>query len=152
MPVFVEQFNETKEIFADIIPVSARGKFIYAIAAKMRGIIGQGDKRRVEYQLFIDLSNYPAHIPDCFITNIPDSQIRHINVYHPKGCAKLNGYYPYICLGNLKDALQKYRHLSAFLQGVKRILNNENYNDPARGSPQLLQRVRDQIRQRFIQS
>ncbi len=150
MPVFAEQFEKTKKIFPEIIPVSSRGQFIYAIAAKMKGIVGQGDKRRIEYQLFIDLSNYPAHIPDVFITNMPDNLIRHINVYHPKGCAKLNGYFPYICLGNLKDALQKYRHLSAFLQGVKRILNNENYNDPARGSPQMLQRAADRLRQSFI--
>lgn len=150
MPVFVEQFEKTKKIFPDIIPVSARGQFIYAFAAKMDGIVGQGDNRRIEYQLFIDLSNYPGHIPDVFITNLPDSRIKHINVYHPKGCAKLNGYFPYICLGNLKDALQKYRHLSAFLQGVKRILNNENHNSPARGSDQILQRVRDRLRQRFV--
>ncbi|MFX0132909.1 MAG: hypothetical protein ACFFDN_04615 [Candidatus Hodarchaeota archaeon] len=132
MPVFAEQFEDTKQLFPNIVSVSKRGDFIYAIAVKMKGIVGQGDNRRIEYQLFIDLSNYPGHIPDVFITNIPDHQIRHINIYHPKGCAKLNKSLPFMCLGNLKDALTRYRHLSAFLQGVKRILNNENYNDPAR--------------------
>ncbi len=132
MPVYIEQFNETKKLFPQIIPVSKRENFVYAMAAKMNGIVGRKDSTKVEYHLFIDLSNYPGHIPDVFITNIPDIQIKHINIYHPKGCAKLNGYYPYLCLGNLKDALTRYRHLSAFLQGVKRILNNENYNSPAR--------------------
>ena len=132
MPVHKDQFEDTKELFPNMISVSHRGEFVYAIAVKMKGIVGQGDNRRVEYHLFIDLSNYPANIPDVFITNISDVQIRHINIYHPKGCAKLNKAFPYMCLGNLKDALTRYRHLSAFLQGVKRILNNENYNDPAR--------------------
>lgn len=132
MPVYYEQFEDTKNLFPDMMAVSKRGEFVYCIAVKMKGIVGRRDKRKIEYQLFIDLTNYPGHIPDVFITNIPDRLIQHINVYHPKGCAKLNGYYPYICLGNLKDALTRYRHLSAFLQGVKRILNNENYNDPAR--------------------
>lgn len=132
MPVFVEQFEDTKELFPDMIAVSKRGEFIYAIALKMQGIVGSNDKTKIEYQLFIDVTDFPAHIPDVFITNIPDNKIRHVNVYPPKGCTKLNGYYPFICLGNLKDALTKYRHLSAFIQGVKRILNNENFNDPAR--------------------
>jgi hypothetical protein len=142
----MEQFEETKKIFPNIVPVSVRGQFIYAMAAKMEGIVGQGNNRRIEYQLFIDLTNYPAHIPDVFITNVPDIQIRHINIYRPKGCAKLNGYYPYICLGNLKDALQRYRHLSAFLQGVKKILNRENYNDPARPPDVSPQTILEQLR------
>ncbi|MBD3229460.1 MAG: hypothetical protein GF329_14845 [Candidatus Lokiarchaeota archaeon] len=132
MPVYVEQFEETKKLFPNMIAVSERGKFVYCIAVKMKGIIGMNNRQKIEYQLFIDLTNYPGHIPDVFITNIPDRLIQHINIYHPKGCTKLDGYYPYICLGNLKDALTRYRHLSAFLQGVKRILNNENYNSPAR--------------------
>lgn len=146
MPVHFEQFEDTKKLFPEMIPVGRRGDFVYAIAIKMQGIIGQGDRRRIEYQLFIDLTNYPGHVPDVFITNIPDNQVRHINVYPAKGCAKLNGYYPYICLGNLKDALTRYRHLAAFLQGVKRILNNENYNSPARKASVTPQDVINQIR------
>lgn len=132
MPVHVQQFDGTKALFPNIIAVSKREDFIYAIAAKMNGIVGQGNSSKIEYQLFIDLTDFPGHIPDVFITNIRDEDIRHINIYPAKGCAKLNGYFPYICLGNIKGALTQYRHLSAFLQGVKRILNNENYNDPAR--------------------
>ncbi|NVM02909.1 MAG: hypothetical protein HWN67_11265 [Candidatus Helarchaeota archaeon] len=146
MPVYIEQFQDTKKLFPDMIAVSKRGNFVYAIAIKMQGIRGQNDRTRIEYQMFIDLTNYPGHIPDVFITNIPDTQIRHINIYPPKGCAKLNGYYPFICLGNLKDALTRYRHLSAFLQGVKRILNNENWNDPARATPQQRREAMERLR------
>ncbi|MHA1271592.1 MAG: hypothetical protein ACTSPY_17495 [Candidatus Helarchaeota archaeon] len=149
MPVYIEQFEDTKKLFPEMIPVSKRGDFVYAIAIKMKGIVGGGDGRKIIYHLFIDLTNYPSHIPDVFITNIPDKLIRHINIYHSKGCTKLNGYFPYICLGNLKDALTRYRHLSAFLQGVKRILNNENYNSPARetvnSAAELLERLRDML-------
>ncbi|MHA1250362.1 MAG: hypothetical protein ACTSRP_10270 [Candidatus Helarchaeota archaeon] len=149
MPVYIEQYESAKELFPDMLAVSKRGKFVYAIALKLKGIVGSGDNNKIEYHLFIDLTNYPAHIPDVFITNIPDSDIRHINIYHPKACPKLNGRYPYICLGNLKDALSRYRHLSAFLQGVKRILNNENYNSPAREVYGTNNDVIDQIR-RFL--
>ena len=146
MPVFIEQFEDTKKLFPEIMPVSKRGDFVFAMAAKMKGIVGQGNNNKIEYHLFIDLSDYPSHVPDVFITNIPDAKIMHVNVYPPKGCAKLNGYYPYICLGNLKDALTRYRHLSAFLQGVKRILNNENYNDPARKTQQISREQLDRLR------
>ncbi|MFW9788415.1 MAG: hypothetical protein ACFFE1_12105, partial [Candidatus Thorarchaeota archaeon] len=71
-------------------------------------------------------------MPDIFILNIEDKDIKHVNVFHPKLCPKLNKEYPFMCLGNLRDELQKYRHVMAFLQGVKRILNNENFNSPAR--------------------
>ena len=149
MPVYIEQFEDTKKLFPNMVAVSKRGDFVYAIAIKMKGIVGQNNRSRIEYQMFIDLTNYPGHIPDVFITNIPDSQIRHINIYPAKGCAKLNGYYPYICLGNLKDALTRYRHLSAFLQGVKRILNNENFNDPARATPQQQREAIERLRRAF---
>lgn len=98
----------------------------------MNGVVGKGDMSKIPYQLFIDLSNYPNMMPDIFILNIPDDQIKHINVFHPKFCPKLNKAYPYMCLGNLKEELQRYRHLMALLQGTKRVLNHENYNSPAR--------------------
>lgn len=82
--------------------------------------------------MFVDLSNFPNIMPDIFILKPTEPEIRHINVFPPKTCQKLNGNFPYICIGNLTEELQKYRHLMAFLQGVKRILNSENYNSPAR--------------------
>ncbi|MFW9798102.1 MAG: hypothetical protein ACFFE2_13770 [Candidatus Thorarchaeota archaeon] len=96
------------------------------------GVVGKGDKSKIPYHTFIDLSNYPNIMPDIFILNIEDKDIKHVNVFHPKLCPKLNKEYPFMCLGNLRDELQKYRHVMAFLQGVKRILNNENFNSPAR--------------------
>ncbi len=132
VPVIIGQFEDTKKLFPTVVPVSKRGEFVYAMAAKMEGIIGSGNTQRIEYHLFADLTNFPSHIPDVFITNIPDAQIKHINIFPAKGCTQLNGYYPFICLGNLKDALTQFRHLSAFMQGIKRILNNENYNSVAR--------------------
>jgi hypothetical protein len=99
---------------------------------KIEGIIGSGNTNKIEYHLFVDLSNFPNAMPDIFILNIPDEKIKHINVFPAKSVPKLNGSFPFICIGNLKEELQKYRHLMAFLQGVRRILNAENYNSPAR--------------------
>lgn len=94
--------------------------------------MGGGDASKIPYQIFIDLSNYPNVMSDMFILNIPDEKIKHINIFHPKFCPKLNKEYPFMCLGNLKDELQRYRHVMALLQGTKRVLNNENFNSPAR--------------------
>ena len=76
--------------------------------------------------MFVDVTNFPNMMPDIFILKPFEPEIRHINVFPPILCQKLNGIYPYICIGNLPDELQKYRHLMGLLQGVKRILNSEN--------------------------
>jgi len=99
---------------------------------KVNGIVGSGNKSKIEYHLFIDLTNFPNDMPDIFILKPSDASIKHINVFPPKHCPKLNGSFPFICIGNLTEELQKYRHLMAYLQGVRRILNSENYNSPAR--------------------
>jgi len=112
--------------------VAKVGEFVVAVVVTINGLTGKGDMTKIPYQLFIDLSNFPNVIPDIFIINIPDEKIKHVNIFKPKFCPKLNKSYPFMCLGNLKDELQRYRHLMAFLQGVKRILNNENYSSPAR--------------------
>lgn len=98
----------------------------------MDGIIGSGNAQKIQYHLFVDLSNFPNAMPDIFIINQPDDQIKHINVFPAKHMPKLNGSFPFVCIGNLKDELQQYRHLMAFLQGVRRILGTENYNSIAR--------------------
>lgn len=132
IPIHVDQFMATQEVFPSLIPVAKAKNFVYAITVKIEGIVGSGSRAKIQYHLFVDLTNFPNAMPDIFIVNLPDHQIKHINVYHPKPCAKLNGSFPYICIGNLKEELQKYRHLMAFLQGVRRILNSENEKDPAR--------------------
>ena len=128
----MNQFNEAKEVFPTLKAVAQSGEFVFAVVVTINGVVGSGDTNKIPYQIFIDLSNYPNVMSDMFILNIPDEQIKHINVFHPKFCPKLNKEYPFMCLGNLKDELQRYRHVMALLQGTKRILNNENYNSPAR--------------------
>jgi hypothetical protein len=124
--------EEAKDLFPTIKPVAQSGELVFAITVVVDGVEGAGSKSKIPYHAFIDLSNYPNIMPDIFILNHEDKNIKHINVFHPKLCPKLNKEYPFICLGNLRDELQKYRHIMAFLQGVKRILNNENYNSRAR--------------------
>ena len=132
MPIHKEQFEASKEIFPNLVPVAQSGDFVYALTVKMDGIIGSGSNSKILYHLFVDLTDFPNAMPDIFIVNIPDNQIKHVNVFRPKVCPKLNGEFPYVCIGNLADELQKYRHIMAFLQGVRRILNAENYKDAAR--------------------
>lgn len=124
--------EEAKELFPTLKAVAQQGEFVFAVTVVIEGVVGKGDKSRIPYHTFIDLSNYPNIMPDIFILNIDDKDIKHINVFHPKLSPKLNKEYPFMCLGNIGKELQKYRHIMAFLQGVKRILNNENFNSPAR--------------------
>lgn len=126
------QIEEAKELFPTLKPVAQKDDFVFAVTVVIKGVVGKGDPTRIPYHMFVDLTNFPNIMPDCFILNMADEDIKHTNVFHPKLCPKLKKEYPFICLGNIKDELQQYRHLMAFLQGVKRILNNENFNSPAR--------------------
>ena len=128
----MSQLEEAKELFPTLKAVAKKDEIVFAITVEIKGVIGKGNMNKIPYRCFIDLSNYPNIMPDIYIINIPDDKIKHINVFQPKLCAKLNKDYPFMCLGNLGDELQKYRHIMAFLQGLKRILNNENLQSPAR--------------------
>lgn len=132
IPVHISQFNQAQEVFHSLIPVAQSNEFVYAITFKIEGIIGSKNNSKIEYHLFTDLTNFPNAMPDIFILEPNEQAIRHINVFPPKLCQKLNNVLPFICIGNLTEELQKYRHLMAFLEGVKLILNNENFNSPAR--------------------
>lgn len=125
MPVHIQQIEETKEVFPTLKPVAQKGDFVFAVTVVLNGIKGQGNKTKIPYHLFIDLTNFPNIMPDCFVLSPPDAGIKHVNVLYPKLCPKLNKELPFFCIGNIGQALQKYRHLMAFLQGMKRIVNTE---------------------------
>ncbi|MHA1614785.1 MAG: hypothetical protein ACTSYJ_08045 [Candidatus Thorarchaeota archaeon] len=125
MPVHIEQFKETQEVFPTLKAVAQKDDFVFAATIVMEGIVGQGNKTRLPYHLFVDLMNFPNIMPDCFVLSPADADIKHVNVFYPKLCPKLNKELPFFCIGNIGLVLQKYRHLMAFLQGMKRIVNSE---------------------------
>ena len=125
MPVHISQFEEAKELFPTLKAVAQKDEFVFAAVVDIRGIIGQGNQTKIPYKLFIDLTNFPNIMPDCFVLSPPDAEIKHVNVFYPKLCPKLNKELPFFCIGNIGDELQNYRHLMAFLQGMKRIVNTE---------------------------
>lgn len=125
MPVHIEQFKETQEVFPTLKAVAQKDDFVFAATVVLQGIVGQGDKRKIPYHLFIDLMNFPNIMPDCFVLSPADADIKHVNVFFPKLCPKLNKELPFFCIGNIGQALQKHRHLMAFHQGMVRIVNTE---------------------------
>ena len=125
MPVHIEQFKETQEVFPTLKAVAQKGDFVFAATVTLNGIVGRGNQTKIPYHLFIDLTNFPNIMPDCFVLSPPDAEITHVNVFYPKLCPKLNKELPFFCIGNIGQALQKHRHLMAFLQGMVRIVNTE---------------------------
>lgn len=125
MPIHIQQFEEAKELFPTLKAVARKEDFVFAVTVKIKGIVGQGNRTRIPYHMFIDLTNFPNIMPDCFILNPPDEEIKHVNVFYPKLCPKLKKELPFFCIGNIGKELQDYRHLMAFLQGMKRIVNTE---------------------------
>jgi len=125
MPVHIEQFKETQEVFPTLKAVAQKDDFVFAATVVLQGIVGQGNKTKIPYHLFIDLMNFPNIMPDCFVLSPADADIKHVNVFFPKLCPKLNKELPFFCIGNIGHALQKHRHLMAFLQGMIRIVNTE---------------------------
>ncbi len=142
MPISMGQFNAVKNDYQTLMVFRKVGNVISAVTIEIEGIVGgNGNDRnnKIKYYCLIDLSRFPENIAKIFILNPPESKIKHVNIYHPRDCPILNKRLPEICSGNFERIIQNINTkninvmpLILLLTGLKRILNTQNHNDPAR--------------------
>lgn len=142
MPVQQHEFLQAKNIWLDLEIVSTnRWGEIMAVRGSMEGILGGRNssiaKRKIRYHFYINVSNIRSSIiPDFWITYPPDHSILHANIFPSNYCRDLNSYLPSLCWGENKIRWAQLdipkRTLYALLNMAKDVLNNQNFESPAR--------------------
>ncbi|MFE2102397.1 MULTISPECIES: hypothetical protein [unclassified Streptomyces] len=113
---------------------------VRAVSARVRGVVGGGSRIRQDYQLVMDVGMLHQRLPTVWITAPANAQIRHVNIWPPKGdaawCPWLGLRLPHVCWFTYTDAWSdaqlSSRTLGAALEYVKQLLNTENHDSPAR--------------------
>jgi len=122
--------------------IAAKNAFgsISAIRIKVSGIKGgRGGRSRtkITYSLYIDVDKIRSNtFPTTWIESPSDSQITHVNIWHPKMCPKLGRELPWICEGDNADLWsmrpKSERTLVVLCDILHHILMNQDFDSPAR--------------------
>jgi len=100
----------------------------------IKGGRGYSSKAKILYRCYFDVSLFPEKNPEVWITNIPDNQIHHVNIFHDSPCPRLGQSFPKICTGTLDGVINRReeRNLYGIIMSIKQILNDQNFSSPAR--------------------
>jgi len=106
----------------------------FAITATIKGIFGgkgMWSTRQRNYRCYIDLTNFPDDFPEVWIRNVPDKNIKHVNVYHEHYCTRLGLKFPKVCTSHAQEEVRSI-NLDAVILYLTSILSHQNFSDRAR--------------------
>lgn len=115
-------------------------KEISGIEVQVQGIKGgsrANANSKIWYTVFIDVDNIRSEeIPRVYILNPQESQIFHVNIFHPAWCQKKACDLPHVCWGTYHGDWQNTekfnRTLYSLVQRLEMLLKSQNFSSPAR--------------------
>lgn len=132
MALSEQEFSMAKtNYFPSLEAFHDQGK-IERLRLRLLGVVGNGNKTQIEYQVLVTIDGYPQHAPIAYIEWPRDAEIRHVNIYKASG-----SLLPRICVGRFDEGIWQTlpdtrRRLMDFLLELHYVLLNENHNSRAR--------------------
>jgi hypothetical protein len=113
---------------------------ISGIRVQVKGIVGgdRADARSVLwYEVFIDVDSIrAAAIPAVYVLSPAESNLRHVNIFHPTICPKLGQSLPHVCWGGYvaywAEQEKHNRTLVSLIRCLETVLLDQNFGSRAR--------------------
>ena len=109
-----------------------------AVVLKIPGVRSHRNPQVVQYQILLDLREFPSKTPRAYVLNPQSSEIEHCNIfrgdrYEVAGSQTICA----ICLGNIDEVFTSFRkerraRLNMFLNHLQNVMNSPNPSDTAR--------------------
>jgi hypothetical protein len=109
-----------------------------AVVLNVPGVRSHRDSAVVQYQILLDLREFPSKTPRAYVISPESSEIEHCNVfrgdrYEVAGSQTICA----VCLGNIDEVFTSFRkerraRLNMFLNHLQNVMNSPNPSDTAR--------------------
>jgi hypothetical protein len=134
-----DDFRRATGMFPSLVPLATVGNEITAIAVTIGGISGGTvhDRAPVNYRILASVRGLATQLPEIWIAQPENRQIRHMNVFQPNAVCPFTGdRLPTLCWGSSGVAWRNtpapHRRLANLLEAVRQVLADANPNSRAR--------------------